>query len=310
MEATGKYHRVLHERLHEAGVPVAVINPFRSRQFADSMGKLAKSDRIDAEVLAQFAERMKPEPTQPPTEEHKALRELQSARRQVVDELSDLKRKLQSTDHPLAAKLIRARLDLATAHKQELEKELQALVEGDAEMKRKLDILSSIPGIGKTTATILISDLSELGQVNARQIAALAGVAPMNWDSGAKHGNRMVRGGRKCVRNALYMCAVAADAGGPGAVYFEEVRRHVGTDAAHLYGGFLATLTAWREQRGVAYEGVPVGTIKRHVTGKGNADKAAVMAAVRARGFVPADDNEADAIATLLWAIEAQGGVR
>ena len=94
------------------------------------------------------------------------------------------------------------------------------------------------------------------------------------------------------------------------AVFFEEVRRHVGTDAAHVFGGLLATLTAWCEQRGIAYQGVPVGTIKRHITGKGNADKAAVIAAVRARGFNPTDDNEADALAILLWATETQGGVR
>jgi Holliday junction resolvasome RuvABC endonuclease subunit len=93
-------------------------------------------------------------------------------------------------------------------------------------------------------------------------------------------------------------------------VHFEEVRRHLSTDAAHVHGGLLATLTAWCEQRSIAYQGVPVGTIKRHVTGKGNADKAAVIAAVRARGFNPADDNEADALAILLWATETQGGVR
>ncbi|MBM3558156.1 MAG: hypothetical protein FJX47_21660 [Alphaproteobacteria bacterium] len=94
------------------------------------------------------------------------------------------------------------------------------------------------------------------------------------------------------------------------AVYFEEVRAHAGTDAAHIHGGFLATLTAWCEQRSVPYQGVPVGTIKRHVTGKGNADKTAVMAAIRARGYAPADDNEADALALLLWALETNGGAR
>ena len=94
------------------------------------------------------------------------------------------------------------------------------------------------------------------------------------------------------------------------AVFFEEVRRHVGTDAAHVFGGLLATLTAWCEEHGIAYQGVPVGTIKRHITGKGNADKAAVIAAVRARGFNPTDDNEADALAILLWATKTQGGVR
>ena len=103
---------------------------------------------------------------------------------------------------------------------------------------------------------------------------------------------------------------LAGEASPIDAVYFEEVRAHAGTDAAHIYGGFLATLSAWCEQRSIPYQGVPVGTIKRHVTGKGNADKAAVIAAIRARGFNPTDDNEADAIAILLWATETHGGVR
>lgn len=117
-------------------------------------------------------------------------------------------------------------------------------------------------------------------------------------------------GGMRYLRFRSWLDQIAADAGGLAAIYFEEVRRHVGTDAAHLYGGFLATLSAWCESHAIAYQGVPVGTIKRHVAAKGNADKAAVMAAVRARGFSPADDNEADAIAILLWAIETEGGVR
>lgn len=92
------------------------------------------------------------------------------------------------------------------------------------------------------------------------------------------------------------------------AIWFEEVRRHAATDAAHVYGGLMATLTAWAELRGIPYQGVPVGTIKRHATGKGNANKDAMIAAVRKRGFNPADDNEADAIALLFWAIETNGG--
>ncbi len=117
-------------------------------------------------------------------------------------------------------------------------------------------------------------------------------------------------GGMRYLRFRAWLDSLAGDVVGLGAVHFEEVRRHIGTDAAHLYGGFLATLTTWCEQRSIAYQGVPVGTIKRHITGKGNADKAAVIAAIRARGFSPADDNEADAIAILLWAIETNGGVR
>ena len=94
------------------------------------------------------------------------------------------------------------------------------------------------------------------------------------------------------------------------AIWYEEVRRHAGTDAAHVHGGLMATLTAWAELRGVPYQGVPVGTWKRTVCGKGNADKAAVISAMRSRGFNPTDDNEADAIAILLWAIDTRGGLR
>jgi Holliday junction resolvasome RuvABC endonuclease subunit len=121
---------------------------------------------------------------------------------------------------------------------------------------------------------------------------------------------RFEGGGMRYVRFTDHLVELAMSAHGIGRVVFEEVRRHAGTDAAHVYGGFLATLTAWCEEYEVPYQGVPVGTIKRHVTGKGNADKAAMIAAVRARGYHPADDNEADAIALLLWAIETDGGTR
>jgi Holliday junction resolvasome RuvABC endonuclease subunit len=116
-------------------------------------------------------------------------------------------------------------------------------------------------------------------------------------------------GGMRYLRFANWLTEIDRLSGPVAAIWYEEVRRHVGTDAAHVYGGLMATLTAWAEMRGVPYEGVPVGTIKRHATGKGNADKAAVIAAVRARGYSPADDNEADAIALLLWAVETNGGV-
>ncbi len=117
-------------------------------------------------------------------------------------------------------------------------------------------------------------------------------------------------GGMRYLRFRAWLDDISAHATGLSAIYFEEVRRHIGTDAAHIYGGLLATLTSWCEQRHLAYQGVPVGTIKKFIAGKGNADKHAVMNAVRARGHQPADDNEADAIAILLWAIETRGGVR
>jgi hypothetical protein len=120
--------------------------------------------------------------------------------------------------------------------------------------------------------------------------------------------NRFEGGGMRFLRFRGWLDEMQRVSGGIGRVAFEEVRRHAGTDASHVYGGLLATLTAWGEERGIPYEGVPVGTIKRFATGRGNADKAAMVAAVTARGFAPADDNEADAIALLLWVIEGQGG--
>jgi transposase len=209
LEATGKYHRLAHSMLHEAGIAVAVIHPFRSRQFADSIGRLAKTDTIDAQSLALFAERLKPQPTTPPDAQSKLLRDLNTARRQVLDEICDLKRQLHTTDHPMVARQIKARIAMGERHKTALEKEIQNLIASQPDMKSKFDILISIPSIGKTTATILLADLAELGHVNAREIAALAGVAPLNWDSGVKNGKRMIRGGRKHVRNALYMCAIS-----------------------------------------------------------------------------------------------------
>lgn len=116
---------------------------------------------------------------------------------------------------------------------------------------------------------------------------------------------RFEGGGMRYLRFRRWLTELKASAE-PESIYFEEVRRHAGVDAAHAYGGFLATLTAWCEHHQIPYAGVPVGTIKRFIAGKGNADKAAVIAAVKALGHAPADDNEADAIALLRWAIAQQ----
>ena len=122
--------------------------------------------------------------------------------------------------------------------------------------------------------------------------------------------DRWQSGGMRFLRFKHWLTEIKHQAGGVDLVVYEQVRRHAGVDAAHAFGGWLAILTAWCDHHGIAYQGVPVGTIKRHITGRGNADKAAVIAAIRARGFNPADDNEADALAILLWATETQGGVR
>jgi Holliday junction resolvasome RuvABC endonuclease subunit len=115
---------------------------------------------------------------------------------------------------------------------------------------------------------------------------------------------RFEGGGMRYVRFARWLDEIGADEF-PAIVWFEEVRRHAGTDAAHVYGGLMATLASWCELRGIPYQGVPVGTIKRHATGKGNANKDAMIAAAVARGFSPKDDNEADALALLNWGVES-----
>ena len=116
-------------------------------------------------------------------------------------------------------------------------------------------------------------------------------------------------GGMRYLRFTNWLTEIDRLSGPISTIWFEEVRRHAGTDASHIYGGLMATLTAWAELRGVPYQGVSVGTIKHHATGKGNASKEAMITAARSRGFSPVDDNEADAIAVLHWAIETNGGL-
>jgi hypothetical protein len=117
-------------------------------------------------------------------------------------------------------------------------------------------------------------------------------------------------GGMRYLRFTNWLGELERLSGPLASIWFEEVRHHAGTDAAHVHGGLMATLTAWAELRGIPYQGAPVGTIKRHGAGKGNAPKQAMIAAARARGFSPADDNEADAIALLLWALETKEGLQ
>ncbi len=118
---------------------------------------------------------------------------------------------------------------------------------------------------------------------------------------------RFEGGGMRFLRFKRWLTEIKQSCGGIDALHFEEVRRHAGVDAAHAYGGFLATLTAWCEHHQIPYQGVPVGTIKKHATGKGNAGKPEMVAAMQALGFRPEDDNEADALALLHWAIGQQG---
>jgi hypothetical protein len=150
--------------------------------------------------------------------------------------------------------------------------------------------------------------------VLALDLGTTTGWALRGQDGGITSGTMTFRpsrfegGGMRYLRFRGWLTEMAGLASGLSRIAFEEVRAHAGTDAAHLYGGFLAHLSAWCEEHEIPYEGVPVATIKRFATGRGNADKAAMIAAMRARGFAPTDDNEADAIAILLWLTDAQGG--
>ena len=163
------------------------------------------------------------------------------------------------------------------------------------------------PGITGRASTVLALDLGQhtgwaLRQHTGQIVSGTNGFKPGRFEGG----------GMSMLRFAAWLDELHASAGPIGMVFFEEVRAHKGTAAAHTYGAFLGQLTAWCESRGVGYTGVPVATIKRHATGKGNAGKDLVIGAMRARGFTPGDDNEADALAILHWAMDqaVMGGKR
>jgi hypothetical protein len=170
-------------------------------------------------------------------------------------------------------------------------------------------VRSEARAISVPVAALASGDLTG-NAVLALDLGQKTGWAVRNTDGAIASGmvefkpGRFEGGGMVFLRFRAWLQEVDETAGGVGAVYFEEVRSHRGVAAAHVYGGFLAHLTAWAEANKIPYRGVPVATIKRHATGKGNADKDAVMAAVRAIGFDPADDNEADALALLDWALK------
>ena len=210
MEATGRYHRAAWLALHAAGIRVAVVNPYRSRRFADVIGRLAKTDTIDAEVLARFGATIRPLPSEPPSEVMAQIGEIAVARRQLVAQRVMLEQQLSETTVEIVQRQIEARLALCRTQYDELEATLLDLVRCDAHIRRRYEILTSIPGIGAVTATTLLTEMPEMGSATAAQIASLAGVAPMNRDSGTMRGRRMIRGGRVAARNVLYMAAVVA----------------------------------------------------------------------------------------------------
>jgi transposase len=210
LEATGGYELPVVSALAAAGLPVIVVNPRQVRDFAKALGRLAKTDRIDAHVLALFAERIQPAPRPLPDPALRALAAQVARRRQLVDMLvAERLRRAQASDEALRRSItqhirwLERRVDKAT---DDIGRTLQAT----PVWRVKDDLLRSAPGIGGTTSAVLIAELPELGQLTRRQIAALVGVAPFNCDSGTHQGARRIFGGRVSVRGALYMATLVA----------------------------------------------------------------------------------------------------
>jgi transposase len=209
VEATGGWEVALVGALAAALLPVAVVNPRQVRDFARSTGTLAKTDRLDAQSLAHFAEALRPEPRPLPTAQAQELSALLQRRRQLVDMLTAEKNRL-----PLAARRIRPQLQAHIAWLQrqisQFDDDLRELVRSSPLWRDKEDLLRSAPGVGPVLATTLVAALPELGTLSRQQIAALVGVAPLNRDSGTLRGRRTVWGGRAQVRTVLYMSTLVA----------------------------------------------------------------------------------------------------
>ena len=214
VEATGGLEVALVAESGFAGLPVAVVNPKRVRDFARSTGQLAKTDKLDAKVLAHFAQAVRPEVRPLRTEEEEQLAGLVIRRRQVVDMIiSEKNRRCTTRPH------LRERLDKHIEWLQEelkaLDEEIEQFIKGSPMWKEKQELLQSAPGVGPVTSATLLAQLPELGELSGRKISALVGVAPVNKDSGKKRGKRRVFGGRAPVRRTLYMATLSATKSNP-----------------------------------------------------------------------------------------------
>jgi transposase len=210
VEATGGYQRAVVAELVNAGHLVAVVNPRQVRDFARGLGILAKTDRIDAYVLARYSQQAEPRTVAQISEKATELEQLVVRRRQLIQlQTAETNRK-----HATPSKVVRQSIQqvIVVLRKQidQVEQEILALVESDDDWKDKMNRLGSVPGVGPVTAASLLAELPELGQVNRQEIAALVGVAPFNRDSGRFRGKRSIWGGRASVRSVLYMAALTA----------------------------------------------------------------------------------------------------
>lgn len=210
MEATGGYEYAAAAALSANGLPVAVVNPRRIRDFAKAIGVTAKTDKIDARVIALFAASCEPMAQGVISDNSRKLKALTTRRQQLLDmRTAENNRKEHAIDKEIRRSL---EMLIKTINKEieKVDKQIGSRIDGMPELKEKADKLKSVPGIGDTTAAMLVSELPELGTLNRRQIASLVGIAPINRDSGTFRGKRMTGGGRKNVRNRLFMPTLVA----------------------------------------------------------------------------------------------------
>lgn len=209
MEATGRYHRLAHRILDSLGFEVMVINPYQSRYFAKSMNIFCKTDKVDAKVLSQYAQRMDFVKTSVPTKTEEALQDL-------VRHLDDLKNMLIQQENRLedadgiVLKSLQRVISLINNEIKKTTKAIEDLIKSNEKLKIRCDLLISIPGIGKATAATLLGLVRELGNLSNKEITALAGLAPMNCDSGTFKGKKRIQKGRHDVRRLLYMPIIGA----------------------------------------------------------------------------------------------------
>jgi transposase len=217
LEATGGLEVRLAAALAAAGLPVAVVNPRRVRAFARATGRLAKTDRLDAEAIARFAEAVRP-PVRPlPDEATRRLGALVARRRQLLEMLT-AERNRRHAAEPLMHERIDAHLRWLEEALAEIERDLDGAVQESAAWRAREGLLRSVPGVGPVSARTLLAELPELGSLTRRQAAALVGVAPFSRDSGKMRGRRAIQGGRAALRACLYMAAVAAARGSNPAI--------------------------------------------------------------------------------------------
>ena len=210
VEATGGYERLLVAELAQAGHHVALVNPRQVRDFAKALGILAKTDRLDASVLARFAHDVEPRCLAKTPEKQGELQQLVMRRRQLVDLRSAEKNRMETITAKVVRKSLQQTIDYLSKQIKRVDKEILALVESQDEWKDKAKLIQSVPGMGPVVGVSFVAQLPELGQLNRQQIAALVGVAPFNRDSGQFRGQRTIWGGRPSIRSLLYMAALTA----------------------------------------------------------------------------------------------------